>query len=249
MSAAQPIILYENRFSDATPAASTTATGYSVLNVRDWRPYTWWKPTASPSTITVNCGSAKAADYGLVYAEAGTYEIRGSTDNFGASDVLKGTITLTATGLGLVQFASVSYQYWRVKSTSGTPAIAIASIGAALTIPAWPDQGFDPLGRKVHGEFNRSVMGNPLGRVTDWEEWSDELKFTLVSTDTGWTWARNTFLPAWRAHLRDKPFVYAWEPGDHPTELVLVAARDEFSTPHQSGSLCDLRLPVTGVIT
>lgn len=48
-----PHILYENRLLDSAPVASTTAAGFSVLNLRDWRPYTWWKPTALPATVTV----------------------------------------------------------------------------------------------------------------------------------------------------------------------------------------------------
>lgn len=62
-----PKILYDNRLSDATPTASSTASGYSVLNLRDWRPYTWWAPASLPATVTVDCGVAREADYALLY--------------------------------------------------------------------------------------------------------------------------------------------------------------------------------------
>ena len=123
---ANPKIFYANLLT-AAMVASTTASGYAVANLVDWRSYTRWKPTAAPATLTMDCGSAQAADYGFVYAEAGTYQVRASTDNFSASDVLLGTITLTATGPGLVVFASVSYRYYRITSTTGTPEVGGSS--------------------------------------------------------------------------------------------------------------------------
>ena len=96
-----PKIFHDNRLDDATPAASTTAAGYNVLNLRDWRPYTKWQPTALPATVTVDCATAKAADYAVIwghdlFTQGATLEIRGSTDNFAASNVLVATKTPTS---------------------------------------------------------------------------------------------------------------------------------------------------------
>lgn len=248
MATGYPKILYENRFKDATPVASTTAAGYNVLNVRDWRPFTWWKPTAGPSTVTVDCGSAKSADYGLVYAEAGTYQIRGSTDNFSASDVLLGTVTLTATGYGWVSFGSASYRYWRLRSTTGTPAVAIAAIGVALEVPAYFGDGFDMRGRDAKGQFNRSNEGHALGAVIKWQEWHETLKFEVVNGSGGWTWERASFEPAWNAHLMHTPWVFLWDPEGHPTEIILLAVTGKYDAPHKSGGFVDLSIPVTGVM-
>lgn len=248
MPTGYPKILYENRFKDATPVASTTAAGYNVLNVRDWRPYTWWKPTASPSTITINSGSAKTADYGLVYAEPGTYQVRRSTDNFAANDVLLGTITIATTGFGWVSFGSVSFQYYRITSTTGTPAIAIAAIGVALEIPAYFDEGFDPIGRDAKGQYNRSNEGHPLGSVIEFQEWKDTLKFSLVNGSSGWTWIRDNWRPAWNAHLMSTPWVLLWDPDGSPTEMILLQSGGKFDAPHKSGSYCDLSVPVSGVL-
>lgn len=242
---ANPRILYDNRFDDGTPVASSTASGYSVNNVTDWRAYTWWKPTAGPSTITVDCGSVKDADYGVVYAEPGTYEVRGSTDNFGASDALLGTITIAATGLGLALFTRAGYRYWRVRSTTGTPAIAIVAIGVAVELPNQMEGGFDPLGRKIHGTLNRSVAGHPLGRVVNFEEWSERVTLNFVS----WAWLRDTWLPMWRTHLRDNPFVLAWETNLYPQELRLVVVKDQFASPHKLGNYAELTVDLTGVVT
>lgn len=115
----KPVFLYDNRLA-ATVAASTTATGYAAANVIDWRPYTWWKPTALPATLTQDCGAAAAADYALVYGhDLATHgcaiDIRGSTDNFVASNVLLDTHNAADSGAILRLFGSASYRYWRLR--------------------------------------------------------------------------------------------------------------------------------------
>src|SRR3972149_307135 len=59
---AKPLILYDNRFADGTPTATDTASEYDVLNIIDWKDFTFWQ-AASVGTkyLTINCGSAKVA--------------------------------------------------------------------------------------------------------------------------------------------------------------------------------------------
>jgi len=249
---AKPTILYDNRLADATVAASTTASGYAAANVVDWRAYTWWKPTALPATLTVDCATAKAADYALVYGHtlfsAGcTVEVRGSTDNFGASDVLVASLTPSSDDPFFISFGSVSYRYWRLRITGAAtmPALAIVAIGARMELPTWLPQPFDPLGRKVDGQSNRNENGHALGRSIDFELWKQSIKLERVT----WAWLRDTWLPAWRAHLRSSPFVFAWETTLYPADLKLVTASEQFSTPHYSGSTADLQIELSGVVT
>ena len=251
MAFQKPKILYENRFKDATPVASTTATGdFNVLNLRDWRPYTWWKPTALPATVTVDCASAKAADYAVVwghdlFTQGATFEVRGSTDNFAASDVLVATITPTSDKPFLLTWASVSYRYWRLRITGTTmPSLAIAAVGAALEAPVYLPEGFDPLGREPQGDFNRTNKGHALGRTIEFEEWSERLEFDWVT----WTWMRDSFKPAWEAHLRSSPFVWAWDAGDHADEIYLVNVKGGYKGPHKPGSYGTLSFEVSGVV-
>jgi len=239
-----PAFYYDNRLDDGTPVASTTATGdFNVLNLRDWRPYSWWKPTAMPATVTVDCGSAKSSDYMVLYAEAGSYECRGSTDNFSASDVLLGTLVLTETTLALLRFNSASYRWWRLRMTGSVRSVAICSIGAALTMPEPLDEGFDPLGRNPEGRYARSMKGLPLGRLVDFEEWNGNLRFNLVT----WAWLRATWEPAWEAHLGRDPFAFCWDPVNYPTEVRLAAVKDAFKTPHKAGGYADLDVVLAGV--
>jgi len=241
---AKPKFLYDNRFDDAAPVASSTAAGeYSVLNLRDFRPYTWWKPAAAPATVTVDSGAPRARDYFLVYGEAGTYEARGSTDNFGASDVLLATLVLPAPGLGLASFPSLSHRYTRLRIGAGTPAVAIAAIGAALEAPVYLEGEFDPTRRRAVGQTNRNENGQPLGRIVYFEEWSHEIRLQNVS----WSWARDTFLPAWRAYLRGSPFGFVWDSDLYPGDVRLVQAGEQLRTPHRAGALCDVAIDVEGV--
>ncbi|MFN7725146.1 MAG: hypothetical protein ACK5QH_08765 [Rubrivivax sp.] len=249
---AKPHIFYDNRLGDAAVVASSTASGFAASNVADWRPYTWWRPTALPATLTVDCGSARAADYALVHGHtlfsAGcTLEVRGSTDNFGASNVLVASLTPTSDEPQLLLFNSASFRYWRLRITGAAtmPALAIAAIGARLELPEWLGQPFDPLGRQIMGQSNRNERGQPLGRVVQFESWKEQIKLERVT----WAWVRNVWLPAWRAHLRSSPFVLGWEVDLYPTDLKLVVAGDKFDTPHYSGSTCDLTFDVEAVVT
>jgi hypothetical protein len=243
---AKPKFLYDSRFDDATPVASSTAAGdFNVLNLRDWRAYTWWKPASIPATVTVDSGSAKARDFLLVYGEAGTYEARGSTDNFSASNVLLATAVLSAPGLKLVPFASASHRYTRLTIPSGTaPAVAIAVIGAALEAPVFLEGEFSPIDREVVGQSNANENGHPLGSIVYFEEWSERILLPNVS----WSWARDTFVPAWKAHLRGTPFGFVWEADLFPEDVRIVRGGKRLRAPHRAGSLADVELEVMGVV-
>lgn len=243
-----PKFLYDNRFKDAAPAASSTAVGFDVLNLRDWRSFSFWQPTAMPATVTVDCGVAKAADYALLHGHnlgslGITAEVRASTDNFAASNDLIATTSPANDKPKLLTFASVSYRYWRWNFTGATvPKIAIAVIGAALTLPRRLKKGFDPLGRKLKASTNRSEAGHALGRVIEYEEWNEKLRFDNLT----WTWHRSNFVPAWETHLRSEPFAFAWDHIDHPDETYMVMAKDAFKSPHRDGEYLDLDLDLTG---
>jgi hypothetical protein len=248
---ALPTLYFENRLADAAIAASSTAAGYAAANVADWRPYTWWKPAALPATLTVDCAAPAAADYALVYGHdlfthGCTLEVRGSTDNFASSNVLVASHTPAVDEPFVVLFNSVSYRYWRLRITgSAAPVLAIAAIGARMVCPIGVPQGFDPLGRDVDGQINTNENGQPLGRIVTYERWTSRIRLQRVLR----TWARDTFLPAWRAHLRGTPFVFTWDLDADPSNVRLVTSGKKIDVPHYSGARCDLEFELSGVIT
>lgn len=247
-----PKLLFDNRFADAIPAASSTAAGnFNAANVADMRAYTWWKPNAMPAMLTVDCGSAKAANYALIYGhdlftQGATLEIRASTDNFAASNVLVASITPSDNGVYLLEFATASYRWWQMKLTgAGMPSVAIAMIGNAFVMPAFLKSGFDPISPATIQQSNNNDNGQPLGKIIDYAQFKQSLVFGNVS----WAWLRSTWQPAWRSNLRGSPFFLAWDSANYPTEVYLVTAGDTPKTPHAQGGLAELTFDVSGVGT
>ena len=84
-----PKIFHDNRLDGGTPVASTTATGFDVLNLRDFRPYTEWQPTALPATVTADAASL-------------AWEFTASADGWTSTFI---TLTPNATYINLVETA------------------------------------------------------------------------------------------------------------------------------------------------
>ena len=245
-----PRLFYDSRLADGALVASTTAAGYAADNVLDWRPYTWWKPTALPATLTVDCAGPKAADYALVYGhdlatQGATIEVRGSADNFSGSDVLVTSVTPASNAPVLLQFTSVSYRYWRLRITGTTmPSLAIAAIGARMELPGYLGLDFSPTSRRVVSVTNRNANGQPLGKIIEYTEQQRTLTMRRVTH----AWITSTLLPAWRAHLRSSPFVLAWNTAHDPTNVVLVTAGDDLRTAYTPGLYADASFEITGAV-
>ncbi|MDH3595254.1 MAG: hypothetical protein OEU09_13820 [Rhodospirillales bacterium] len=195
--------------------------------------------------ITLQAGLS--ADYCLFWGhdfatQGVTATVRGSDDDFATSTILA-TLTPTSNRPFAAFFTAGSYRHFGMNIVGAVaPTIAIAAIGELLEAPQGLGSGFDPLTRRPMGKLSTSVGGHPLGRAIDYEEWRQTLTFPFV----GWDWLRDTWQPAWTAHLRDDPFVLAWDRVGKPEELHLVAAAGGFETPHRK-AVADLSLEVLGV--
>jgi hypothetical protein len=245
-----PTILHDSRLADGVLTASGTAAGYDVSFLTDFRPYTWWKPDALPATADMIGAAAGSADYALIYGhdlgtQGATVEIRGSDDGFAADDNLIASVSPGNDDPILLQFNTATYDDWRLRITGpSVPAIAIAAIGMKLTFTRRLQKGFDPIGRKVSGQTTRSVKGQPLGAVYDYEEWSESVHFRNLTM----TWVRGTWKSAFDSHLKNLPFVFAWDPDDHADEIYLVQPLTSYKTPHQGGEFADLQFQLSGVV-
>ena len=193
-----------------------------------------------------------SADYALFWAhdlgsQGVTVEIRGSVDAFVADDNLVATYDPEGDEPFALHWTSAEYRFWQIKLVagflSGNPAIGIGIIGEKFSIPAHLASGFDPIGRTPRGVSNKSVKGWPLGRVVEYEEFKEPLTFQFVT----WTWVREMWLPVWREHLKDSPFVLTWDKTTYQNELHLVEATAGFETPHRSGQWATLSLSVQGL--
>lgn len=121
-------IYYPNRL-DVAPTitgSSQASASLSASNVaHDHVVKVWRTGTASATeTVTFDFGASVAATSAIIFAHTllGTdsnIELRKSTDNFAANDVLVATFTWAATPM-LVTFSTTSSRYWRVKFTKAS---------------------------------------------------------------------------------------------------------------------------------
>lgn len=276
MTAQNPTILHDNRFDDGIPVASSTAAGYDALNLRDWRPYTWWKPASLPANVTVDCGYAKAADYCVIWghnliSSGCAFEVRGSTDNFVTSnDILAKLLVdgslLTEDGFNLLNEDGTRLLVSTVAYTTDAP---ILLQFASASYRYWqinilgsgqPSIAICSIGAALVMQYGLAYGFDPLARKvtgqTNLSETGNPLgkaiyfeswTQTLTFNRISPVWLRSTFEPAWKEHLRSTPFVFAWNPGDYPGELYLVNSADNLSTPHDLPGNAQIVFDVSGL--
>jgi hypothetical protein len=232
-----PIILYDNRLTDGTPAATDTATGYDVLNIVDNRPYTFWK-AASLGTkyITVDCGSAKSADCLAIighnlYTAGATVSVESSPDNAVWTERLAG-FTPTSDKAALKTFVSASARYWRIKIITAAIAaqIAVAVLGAKVQFEYPPETPYHPYSETPAADVERNKNGHILGVSTYNPVLVLQARFGLISR----TWLDAYFIPFWQNHARlFKPFFFAWDLDTYPADVFFVSINDDmaFETP------------------
>jgi hypothetical protein len=149
--------LYYPNLIDAYSAITGTSqasTDLGYVNVATEHPSKIWRTGTSTATesVTIDLGSAQAATAAIIYAHTltagdSTIQLRGSTDNFAASNVLVGTFTWVS-GPIVVTFGSASFRYWRViftKSAAGVSRdIGRLFVGNYVTLTGLPDfDGFE----------------------------------------------------------------------------------------------------------
>lgn len=227
-----PVILYDNRLNDGAPTATDTAAGYSALNVRDLRTYTFWQAaSAGTKYITVDCGTAKAADalgiisHNLKTANA-TVSVESSPDNAVWTERLAG-FTPTSDKAILRLFATASARYWRIKlmTASVAPRLAVAMLGAGLTFPYPPDTPYVPYTEEIEAGTSRGKKGHLLGSVIRFKPLGINARFSNLTRQ----WVMDTFKVFWDGHASDlKPFFYAWDLDVYP-EMVFFTAVDDGS--------------------
>lgn len=249
---AKPIILAESRFLDGTPTATDTASGYDVLNIRDYRPYTFWLAGSSGTKyLTVDCGAAKAADSLAIighnlYTANATVSVESSDNGSDWTERLAG-FTPSSDSAFLKTFTSVSAQHWRVKIVTAAVAakIAVAMIGARLTFEKYMQNNFDPTPEKIAAETARSKTGQLLGAV---------LRYVSRDITVSWrnltpSWVSGTFQAVWDDYLSQlQPFFWAWDVTNHAAEVYFAAIPEGFALkmPYDS-TRRSLNLKFTGI--
>lgn len=228
-----PVLLADNRLLDGTPAATDTADGYDVLNLRDLKTFTKWK-AASPGQkyITVDCGTAKSADsLGIVGHNLFTAQAQVTVDT--SPDGVAWTNRLAAfspsTDRALLKyFPAVSARWWRVGigSASETPAMAVLLLGTRIAFPYPPDAPFVPAEESIEAEANRSKTGHVLGTVVRFKPYRIRARWSNLPR----SFVEGTFLPFWEQYASNlHPFLWAWDLDRYPDDVRFVRVDEGYA--------------------
>ncbi len=230
---AYPLILAENVFLLGTPTATDTETGYDVLNIHDYRTYTFWKAaSAGTKYITIDCGTPVTVDalgimgHNLYTADADV-SIESSDDNVSWSERLA-AFTPASDKAMMKIFSAASARYWRIKIVTASVAaqLSVAFLGQRFEFPRYVTASFDPCPEAISAVTSRSKTGNLLGSILDVIMSTITAQFTKLTE----SWANNTFRPFWDEYLSQlTPFFWAWEITNHPTEVYYGKIPDDFN--------------------
>lgn len=225
-----PIILHNNILLGSTLTATDTASGFSVLNIRDYRTYTFWQAaSAGTKHITVDCGLARPADalgiisHNLATANA-TVSVASSTDNIAWTTRLTGFIPSSDRAI-LRTFLSASARFWRLTITTASiaPRLAVAFLGTRLTFPWPPDSPYIPYSESVEVGSSRSKKGHILGSVVKYKPIRISARFSNLTR----TWVETVFTPFWDNHASNLlPFFYAWSLTAYPNMVFYVSVEE-----------------------
>lgn len=224
------VILSDNRFLDGIPVAQYTATGYSVLNIRDGRTYTSWRSDRTGAQyITVDCGTAKGADtLGLAGTNfsglVNTYIAVESSDNGTNWTSRLSSMMLPASDRNrayLLTFLGGTARYWRVMIQTSTvpPQVAIVMLGLRIGFPRRPDAPYAPVEAKRIVESSKSKTGQLIGVTSRYTELNFSPKWTTIEYD----FIENDMFPFFRDYGGSmNPFFWCWDVFNHIDDTYLV---------------------------
>lgn len=249
-----PMILYDNRFRDATPQVTHTANGYNVASLADYRAYTAWKGNnTANASISVGCGALASANaMGLVghnLKTANTSLIVYSS-NDGNNWTQRHNYTPTSDNAFLTTLSNASGNWWAVNTANSTAAAQIGELflGTALAFPQPPDRPFAPYVAKVEADSATGKTGHILGSTLRYTGLEITAKFSNIDR----TWAANNFTPFWNIHARYlRPFFWAWDLNNFPAHVFFVTLKPgaQYQTPISVHSMVDsITLEMTGVM-
>jgi len=236
MAHTKPVILWNSILPLGTLAADDTAAGYDVLNLKDFRTHTFWKgATAANKFITLSgLSPAQTVDaIGIVGHNLGTITADVIVQYWNGSTWLNLTLEVLPGWpyqptddkpiLLLLNSQSATQFRFSLSSLSAAPQIAVVLLGTRLTMEQWLSGGWDPSGRRTVAEGMDSQTGNFLGATVRYQEIALAPQFERLTP----TWVAANLMPFWDDHVSLlKPFFWAWEPSDHPTEVYWVRVAD-----------------------
>lgn len=230
-----PRIFYNNLCIQGTLSATDTASGHSVYNVADWRPYTRWKAANASGTkyISLTLGSAKKANCFIIMGHnLSGCEITLQYHN-GTAWVNLTTITSPTNNDDIIyNFSSSSNGETRtqfriaIEYISEAPEIGILFIGEYLEMPYPPDAPYPRYESKVQMKSEISQSGNLLGRVYKYEM----IKMNSTFSNLDRTWVNNNIYPYYNNHAKyGYPFFFAFDLNVFTKDIFLCNLVDDYT--------------------
>ncbi len=246
MAWAKVKLFYANVLANLT--ATTTATGYAVANLLDWKEGSWWKaanltvpmyiyPTTGPGG-----GDSLSADYLFI-----------SGHNLGTIGA-KLTLQRSATGawageeVAVISYVPpndkafartatlVSDDYWRLRITSvlgplsAVPFMAICIWGELVELD-YVTSSFDPNAEEVNANIMITEGGVVSGIHVKYSERKNDFRFN--NAEDAIYQKVKTF---WENHGL-KNFGLGWETTEHPDDVFLMRRDKKFNNPFTKGGL------------
>lgn len=229
---------YENHADTATTITeSDQMSDYPAENALDFLPVTCWKPGATGTVdLTFDFSGNVTADYYAIGAhnlgsQGATVALQYSTDG-GSSWSNLGSAHTPADDRPIFQIlTSQAEDDWRLLITNCTAQVYIGvfAFGRALQLPREiPPGDWAPAQYAGKNEINtnKSDRGSFLGRSVIARGITGTIKQLYIQP----AWIRSNW-PALAAHLDTKPFFYAWDPDNYPTEIGLYWTPDGAKPP------------------
>lgn len=246
-------LFYANVLANLT--ATTTAAGYAVSNLLDWKEGSWWKAlnTTVPMYIYPSSGpgggSSLTADYLFISGHnlntiGATVTLqRSATGAWGGEEVNVISFAPSDDKSLAKIFASVSDDYWRLRLTgslSAAPFMAICVWGE-LTELNYVTSSFDPYGEVVKANTKKTQGGVISGRHIKYSERKIVLTFNH-EVDSVYQKVKTL----WDNHGL-KNFGLGWETTDHPDDIFLMRHDENFNNPFmKTGLYRKITLNLTG---
>ena len=243
MAWAKVKLFYSNVLANLV--ATTSAAGFAVANLLDWKEGSWWQAlnTTVPMYIYPSTGpgggSALTADYLLIYGHnfgtiGATVTLQHSTTGAWAGEEVDITTHSPTNDKGFANlFTSATKDYWRLRITgtlSAAPYMAICVWGEFIDL-AYASSSFDPHAEVVKANIKITQAGVVSGIHIKYSERQTSLRFNDAD-DTLYQKIR-TF---WEDHGL-KNFGLGWETTEHPDDVFLMRRDENFNNPFIKGGL------------
>jgi hypothetical protein len=226
-----PFILYNNILRTATVAADSTADGFDVANLYDWKGYTLWRSGSTATQyITITTGSAVTADVLAIYNH--NLHTVGATITLQAYDITEPSdwadladITPANDKIIVLTFTQESNTQFRLKIENATaaPEIGEMILCDKLELPFGPDAPYIPADIGIEAQAEISVKGHPLGVNVEYYPVEINPVFTNKFTRAFYEGDFWNFVLHARQLL---PFVYAWDFTNCPAHVYYVRCKD-----------------------